>query len=445
MRRTRPACVEHREELVGAAARPEPASASGTPVRPPRVSTGVPRSATSTGSDHAASYAARSVGDERAASLGDEAEQRLGDRPAVDARRPLVAQELERRDEPRLDEQRRPRRAAGRRARTSRAPSRIVITGSSIRRQATCAAGIATPLAREPQRRLDERRPRKPSVRAPERVEPGRDARARRTTTRRPRSARAPRRTGRGGAPSARRLPDGTATKQSRFRDARRLPRRSGSRARRRGGRSSPSPRRRRRATAATAASAAVPPAARISAPASAVAGCPAATAAATHRRRRRAASAGCRAARSRRAGSRSGSRPRRRRRPRTCAGRSARARPILLVAVGDVEHEAAGRGSDHGRRRSIAYVPAKPASTACVELDRLAAGDASRRAPRSNARILELVERLRAATARASGRRTTAPRSGTTRKRSTGSRRRSRGWPQTSTPPTRSPNRPSP
>ncbi len=57
-----------------------------------------------------------------------------------------------------------------------RAPSRIVITGSSIARQATCASGIGTPVPREPERRLDEPRPRKAAVRVPELAEPGGDA-----------------------------------------------------------------------------------------------------------------------------------------------------------------------------------------------------------------------------------------------------------------------------
>ena len=121
-------------------------------------------------------------------------------------------------------------------------------------------------VAREPERGLDEARATAAAVRAPERVEPGRDARAPRTRRRRSRSGRAPRRTAPASSTSsAAPSPAGHGARSSRgsARAASRRPSRS--RARRRGARSSPSRRRTRRARAATAASAALPPSARIS------------------------------------------------------------------------------------------------------------------------------------------------------------------------------------
>ena len=54
-----------------------------------------------------------------------------------------------------------------------RAPSRIVITGSSIARHATCAGGIATPSRASRSAGSTSRAPRQPAVRAPQRAEPG--------------------------------------------------------------------------------------------------------------------------------------------------------------------------------------------------------------------------------------------------------------------------------
>ena len=79
------------------------------------------------------------------------------------------------------------------------APSRSVITGSSMARQAAGPAAVAS-VAREPQRRLDEPRPRQPPV-APARGRPARPGRpGQRTRRARRRSGRSPRRT----APGAR-------------------------------------------------------------------------------------------------------------------------------------------------------------------------------------------------------------------------------------------------
>ena len=103
-------------------------------------------------------------------------------------------------------------------------------------------------LAGEPQRRLDEPRPRQASVRAPERVESRRDAghRARRGADRVVDELLAERHLA--ATPSARPRP--TAPRRS-SRDcaSRRWPRRSRSRGHRRAVRSSPSPRRTRRGT----------------------------------------------------------------------------------------------------------------------------------------------------------------------------------------------------
>ena len=175
MRGTQACVVEHREEVVEAAARPEPgerlghAGETGARQHPaPRV-----------GDVHRLRprrLVALQVGcDERAASLGDEAEQRLGDRPAVDARRPLVAQELERGDEPRLDE----------RVALGEEPSAGCVHACALAHRhhglehpqaGDVRSGHRDAVAREPQRGLEERLPGEPSVRAMERVEAGRDA-----------------------------------------------------------------------------------------------------------------------------------------------------------------------------------------------------------------------------------------------------------------------------
>ena len=65
--------------------------------------------------------------------------------PSYALRGALLGEQLERPDEARLRAAARPPAAARRPARRSRAPSFIVITGSSIARQAACAGGNSTP------------------------------------------------------------------------------------------------------------------------------------------------------------------------------------------------------------------------------------------------------------------------------------------------------------
>ena len=205
-----------------------------------------------------------------------------GERARVDGARALVGERARARVRGPGCRARRRLRAACRRARRSRAPSFIVITGASIARQDACAGGIGTPRARAaaPARRgrAHGRRPK----RASRALEPGRDAghgargeadrvvhellaerhlELDESRRRRARRARAPRRSSRGSR-------------------AARAPRPSRSRGRRRAGRSSPSRPRTRRGRRRPRRPPPSRPSARISSPASAVAGWPAATAA---------------------------------------------------------------------------------------------------------------------------------------------------------------------
>ena len=216
-----------------------------------------------------------------------------------------------------------------------RAPSRIVITGSSIRRHAAWAGGIATPSRARRSAGSTRPAPRQAAVRAPELAEPGRHAghRARRRADgvvhelgaeRHLRGRAAPARVAWRRFPAMRRSSRGCARSRSRRRDR--------SRGRRRAGRSSPSRRRTTRGPLRRRHRRPEPPSARISTPAAAVAGCPAATPAfRTPAPSSPAASRASRCARCRRAGSRAGGssarRPRSRRRRRRSAARAGAAR----------------------------------------------------------------------------------------------------------------------
>ncbi len=122
--------LERLEQRIGAAGRIERASVSGMPDSPARVRTLRPANAHSTGSDQATAYDARSRGGDCALAVCHQLEQGRRDRARVDRRRALVANELQRRDEPRLpkqvalDEQRSVTARTARHPRASSSPAR---------------------------------------------------------------------------------------------------------------------------------------------------------------------------------------------------------------------------------------------------------------------------------------------------------------------------------
>ena len=130
-----------------AARRAAAASAAGTPESPPRVSSRRPANARR---DRLATTSARRRARSAAASAPsrscDEPEQRRRDRAACRrSPRPRRRASSSARTSPGCSSRSPGPEQRARRARRSRAPSRIVITGASISRQAAWAAGIATP------------------------------------------------------------------------------------------------------------------------------------------------------------------------------------------------------------------------------------------------------------------------------------------------------------
>ena len=198
--RLRPARRRARRRARAPLRRREPAqrgsraSARGTPESPPRVSTrGRPRELDRLAPD------ALVRGEIVARSAARRARRRA--RAATRRSCPctprgaLRGERLERGDEPGLLEPCRPARAACPPGAYMRAPSRIVITGSSIARHAACAGGISTPSRASRIAGSTSARPRQAPVR---RATARRGPRARpapHTTPARSRSARAPRRT----------------------------------------------------------------------------------------------------------------------------------------------------------------------------------------------------------------------------------------------------------
>ena len=155
VRRARRASASTRSRRDRPAQARQPPSVSGTPESPPRVSNCAPGVRRPRPARVQTGLVRREVvARDEPAALRDQREQRLRERPVVDVARALVGEQLERRRRAPAGAACRPPRAAGRPARRSARPRRIVITGSSIARQAACAGGNSTPLAGEPQRRL---------------------------------------------------------------------------------------------------------------------------------------------------------------------------------------------------------------------------------------------------------------------------------------------------